>query len=444
VQNATILLKEYYHRLRLVPVGVGLLLLSYSLTAIGSPMPPHITWLEIIIGCGLLLGGSLLLRPTLAEIGRVKKAKQIVLLAVVLLFVPLVWGLYNGNGLGNQIRDLIPLLFLLAMPILLTLTTSSSSKVLRSHLIAITIAIVGSIATMIFYSGVLDLYESPARLQMLMSGVFSQPQAGQITAVGIIPDGIRPEAVAEVLIKLYDPAILFTSILFCSAGIVLLVKSWQSTWLGIALIGCGAIIAYGFMIAGLRAYTALLVLAVFGVCVTQIKQRGLYTRVLPMIVIGMIALWVPITSIIQLLMDKQQMVGTNGKEAEWLAVIAIITASPQTLLFGLGWGGTFENPILGEQARYTHSMLSFYLLKSGLIGFGMLMLIVGWLLGHVNRIGGKEPWDITRIILLVSCLPPLIIGIMFQPIYKMLSYGLILTLFMLVVPGLKKHHESNY
>jgi hypothetical protein len=402
-------------------------------------MPPQITWLEITVGGGLFLGGILLCGSVLADSERAKKGKWIAVLAVALFFIPLVWGLYGGNSLENQVRDLIPLLFLLAMPILLLLMTSSASRVIESRLIAITLIIMGFVATIIYYWGIFELFESPFRMQSLMSDAFSH----DVAPSDLFGWATLDPAVAATFIKIYDPAVLFAGILFFSVGIVLLVKSWLNALFGLTLMGCGVTVAYGFMILGLRAHSALMVLAVLCVCVTQIKQRGFYTRVVPLAVIGIFIFWTPIISIIWLLLDKHQMVGSNGKAAEWQAVISTISASPQTLLLGLGWGGTFDNPVYREETRFTHSIVSFYLLKSGVAGVCMLLLMVGLLLRFAKRIGGKEPWDITRLILLVSCLPPLFIGLMLQPTYKMLSYGLILALFLLVVSGTQSYNKTN-
>ncbi len=433
--------QEYWRQRNLIPKGAWLLLAAYILVAFGSPMPPQITWLEVLMGGGLLLGGILQSGSMLAAIRRGRQARWVVVLAFTLLFIPLMRGTYLGNSLGNQVRDVIPLLFLISVPLLLILPTSPANRIYQAHMVTAALLFVGSIAAIIFYSGVFELYGNPGNLQERMSGAFLQHAQDAITPGAIIPDEINPDALAVTLLKLYDPAILFTGIFISAMGVVLMAKSWERVLPGMILLACGAAIAYGFMIVGLRAYTALFALAVLGACVTQVKNRGFYVRVIPLAIFGLIALWPQISAIAQLLLAKQQMMGSNGKGAEWLAVISTVTASPQTLLFGVGWGGTFENPILTEATRFTHSAISFYLLKAGLTGLAVLLLIIWMLPGSLDK---AEKWgnlDTTRIILLVSCIPPLLIGVMFQPVYKMLSYGFILALFVLLFPELKKRQE---
>lgn len=218
-------------------------------------------------------------------------------------------------------------------------------------------------------------------------------------------------------------------------------RSWRGWLPGMLLAGIGAFIAYGFMILGLRAYTALFVLAIAAVCLTQLRERGLYIRLLPVFVLICILFWSQIEPILQLLWMKQKLVGANGKVGEWLAVTTTIAATPQSMLLGIGWGGTFVNPIYGADSRFTHSMLSFYLLKSGVVGISMLFAGIGLLLVHSKKLAKTTHFDISSLILLISCLPPLLIGVLFEPTYKMLSYGVILALFVLVLSSFGKRVE---
>ena len=206
--------------------------------------------------------------------------------------------------------------------------------------------------------------------------------------------------------------------------------------MGILLLGCGLFVSYGFMIVGLRAYTGLFATAFFCASLTQIKKTGFYIRVLPFAALGLVFIWPHIVSVVQLLWLKQQMMGTNGKAGEWIAVFSTISASPQTLLFGIGWGGTFENPILlNDTTRFTHSLLSFYLLKTGIMGLIALVLIfTALVLTVLKMFGPVRPLSLERLIVLFASIPVMIIGVLFEPTYKMLSYGIILSLLILTLP----------
>lgn len=120
-------------------------------------------------------------------------------------------------------------------------------------------------------------------------------------------------------------------------------------------------------------------------------------------------------------------------------VVSTVFFSLQTTLFGIGWGGVLVNSIYSnEPTRFTHSILSFYLLKTGVVGLGILLTIMGLWFARLQKTGNSKSFDISRLILLISCIPPLLIGMLFEPTYKMLSYSVTLALFTLALPIFEK------
>lgn len=426
------ILQENWEKRHLIPSGVWLVLLAYSLVAFGSPMPPEITWLEIVTGCGLLMGGVALAGSVIREARRQRPARWCLILTALLFFIPLCVGLMHGNAWSDMARDIFPLAFLLLIPILLTYSASSANSATLRTLMATALAFVGICTAITFFVGALNLVESTDQMVAMMRGGFGQVMPSHISLAGL------EEEVRIVFLKLYDPAMLFAAIFLSSWGAVLMVESWRGWAPGMILAGMGAFIAYGFMILGLRAYAALFVLAVLAVSLTKWRDRGLYIRLLPFILAGCILFWSQIWAVLQLLWIKQQAVGTNGKAEEWLAVASVVFSSPKTALFGIGWGGMLNNPILNETTRFTHSALSFYLLKSGVLGLIALLFIIVILLFQGRRLGHGGALTSSQLIFLVSCLPPLVIGVLFEPTYKMMSYGVILALFVLALPVFKE------
>ena len=436
--------REYWQQRKLIPKGVWVLLLAYSLVAFGSPMPPKITWLEIVMGCGLLMGGILLTGLVIRKVQQEKSAKWCFGLTALLFLIPLCIGLMHGNALPDMARDIFPLTFLLIVPILLIYSTSSSSRAVLSTLIATVLAFVGICTAITFYLGAFEFAGSTDRMVTMVGGGFGQIESTQVIQTTQVSEASKAadEELANkqrvIFLKLYDPAMLFAASFLSACGVVLMVKSWRGWLPGIILAGMGASIAYGFMMLGLRAYTAFFGLAVLTVCMTKWRERGFYTRLLPISLAAGIVLWPQIEAVLQLLWMKQQVVGLNGKAGEWWAVIHLVFSSPQTALFGIGWGGMLTNPIVDGATRFTHSVLSFYLLKSGLLGLFALLTVIVVLFFQGLRLGNKEGIASTRLILLISCLPPLLIGVLFEPTYKMLSYGVILALLVLVLPSFGK------
>ncbi len=455
MNSITVNLWEFLERRHLIPKGVWLVLLAYSLVVFSSPMPAKITWLEIVMGSGLLMGGILLAGSVIREARQQRSAKWCLGLTALLCLFPLLVGLMRGNALSDMARDIFPFIFLLVVPILLTYSASSANRAAIRTLMVTILAFVGICSAIAFFVGALNLFGSMDQMVSKMRGGLAQVVAERAAAQGAqgaqaelrqdkvsggiwAAQGEQAEFTRTVFLKLYDPAALFASIFLCAWGMVLMVGSWRGWLPGMILAGVGAFIAYGFMITGLRSYVALFVLAILMICLTQLRERKFYVRFLPVLIVASVLIWPQIWAVLQLLWIKQQAAGTNGKAEEWLAVITTILAAPQTMLFGIGWGGTFENPILAETTRFTHSMLSFYLLKTGVIGLGMLLAVIGLLLARSQKTVGSDPLDIPRQIFLVSCMPPLLIGVLFEPTYKMLSYGVILALFVLALPSFEK------
>lgn len=437
-------IKEFWKQRPRGPIGVWVMLIAYSLIVIGSPMPPTITWLEITMGCGLLIGGIFLAGSVIRQVHQQNTAKWCLGLSALLFFLPLCAGLMRGHAWSDMARDVIPLLFLLAVPILLIYSTQAHDKIALRKLVTSALVFVGICTAITFFVGAISLFGSTSKMLSTITGGLAQFDALHGTQVTQVTQILQPSEIERynkisvIFLKLYDPAMLFAAIFLGSWGVVLMMESWRRWLPGLILACMGATIAYGFMIVGLRAYTVFFALAILTVSLTKWRERGMYTRLFPVILVACVVLWPQIQSILQLLWVKQQAVGTNGKAEEWWAVITTIYASPQSLLFGIGWGGVFENPILGKTTRFTHSMLSFYLLKTGIIGLGILLTVIGLLLLHFQKIRSRGHWDITGLILLVSCIPPLLIGALFQPTYKMLSYGLILALLVLTLPRVGK------
>ncbi len=122
------------------------------------------------------------------------------------------------------------------------------------------------------------------------------------------------------------------------------------------------------------------------------------------------------------LWQKTMMVGVNGRIAEWQTVLTLISSSFFTMLFGYGWGYQFENPAVGGlPVGFTHALLSFLLVKSGVIG---LLAILAGMIGMVT--GFSVWWRNIRPYFLLTLILPLFIAVFLYASYKSLGFGLIL------------------
>lgn len=432
--------RSHWDAIRQLPFAYWIFLGAYSLIGFGSPMPSHITWLEILVGSGLFIGGLMLIRTALVDMRQVWQSCVALTLGCLVLIVPASIAVFHDHVARDILRDVFPLLFLLGTPILFVVAdrTSERGKLLR--LIPLVILIVGIVEAVIFWLRAVEYCGSLGRFASIMQGGLLQfllnGSSNEIIQLG-------KESIPTIqILGMYDPAVFFSSIFLCSWGMVLVVRSFKDSILGIVFLGAGAFIGYELMVLGLRSYTFLLVLSLLVIASTLIKQSGLYKRLLPIVLILVLIFFSQIEATIQLLWIKQQAVGTNGKSAEWAAALSTISASPWTTLFGIGWGGTLDNPILAAPTRFTHSMLSFFLLKSGIIGLTALFVILTSLVRQARSKSVFGIVPVSRLIILASCFPPLLVGILFEPSYKMLSYGVILTLCVLSLPSLKEKSKT--
>ncbi len=134
-------------------------------------------------------------------------------------------------------------------------------------------------------------------------------------------------------------------------------------------------------------------------------------------------------SVIENISVKTSKVGLNMRYQEAIAVWEHMSANVFHLFFGYGWGADFASPAVGGlNVTYTHSLLSYMFLKSGLIGLGLTLIYMFFMFEKLTQLVFIKP------MMGISLLWPFIIPIFLYASYKSLDYGLILTL-ILVVSG---------
>ena len=114
--------------------------------------------------------------------------------------------------------------------------------------------------------------------------------------------------------------------------------------------------------------------------------------------------------------------GDNGRFDEINAVLKSISGNPITSLIGHGWGGLLENELMygSIMYSYTHNVFSYYLLKTGSIGLGLIIIyffIIGKKTASIFNYDRSLFWAGSS---------ALFYNAMFQPTYKSLTFGLII------------------
>jgi O-Antigen ligase len=144
-------------------------------------------------------------------------------------------------------------------------------------------------------------------------------------------------------------------------------------------------------------------------------------------------------SIFSKLLEKQEKFGLNAKDSEFYTVLGIISASIPKIIFGIGWGSVFKNPIIypGIEVSFTHSAFTYYLLKTGVLGlcffiFYLLTIFKYFFRKKLFLLNIKTDEFMThKILVFLSASTAIIIGILFQPSYKTLSFGVVLLILFL-------------
>lgn len=403
-------------------IGYGLVLFSYFLIVFSSPMPIQVGWIDVVMGTGLVLGVLMAAIPFVVRNGKI--FPPLFWTFSILIILPTLIGVARENGFANLVRDILPVMFMTALPLLALFYARVAYRIDDVNLLIGVILIVGVVSSLQFYLGTIDAFGSFQKFNVWMSGNYATSSPPVIDVKSEFSKTIR-----EFFIKDFDPAVIFSAIYLICRGIEFILSKHRRPMLGILALASGIFCGYGFSILGLRAFAGLTVLAIALFLLHLIAQKKV--SVWQLILFGTVGLLIVspyLANLIGLLLAKQKSVGMNNKVAEFGAALDTVMATPFKFLFGVGWGGVFTNPIYvnPESTRFTHSLISFWLLKTGLVGFALMVSFVILLFRSINLKGVWISSRRTAIFLAASVV--MIIGLFFEPTYKMLSFGLIVGL----------------
>ncbi|WP_256252698.1 hypothetical protein [Paenibacillus sp. UNC496MF] len=312
-------------------------------------------------------------------------------------FFALLWiGLFNGIVVqgwqaSDLIRDVIPFIYLF-MPLLLVpvmVRTRLNWKVILPW----ALSLVGIIFAVRFF-----------------------------IVIGIAPWEIGTRSYFDNFLYLpYDPSVVFAAVFLPIMAIQHFKVTRLNSWLaGLLMLVGGMLCLASLMAIAQRAPIGLAVgcYFVYGLCHSLKKFIALAL----ILVFVFFAAQSQISGSFQLLADKQEEVGANGKLDELRTVFHETSDSVESLFFGTGWGGLFNDPIYGDEpVSYTHSVITFFLLKAGLTGLFLFFSYFFWVVRRALR-------NVSFKVLpgLLAAIVPIAVGFAFQPSYKTLTYGIVL------------------
>ena len=173
-----------------------------------------------------------------------------------------------------------------------------------------------------------------------------------------------------------------------------------------------------------RATLVAVVLSFVFIVFREFKNRPVHSIVPIAICVFFIAFFkTEIASIFLSIEYKTSLVGLNARAHELTAVWKEIGQNPLTTLFGLGWGSQFASPALGGlQASFTHSFLSYMLLKTGLLGLVVTIAYCSYFSRQVIQIFLKNS------LVGIALFWAFVIPVFLYASYKSFDFGLVLTL----------------
>lgn len=370
----------------------------------GSPTPDMIGWPEITIGVLLLYAtgyGSFVRVMRLPEDDRGwQHIGKIVFL--VCLPLPLLVGQVNGNSPIQALRDILPFVFLLLPVFLYELAAKKEGY--RSLL---TIAVAG--AGMMFALRVL--------MPLLLDGTPLSRWS--------LPQPADPFYLANA------PTVLFAGLFFVGmAGFEIyradtkyaVPYAFFLLFLGFSPLAAMALIMQ-------RASMGMLVGTLIFLMIFSFYRKP-ERALLPFLTAVLIAYLARdvVAEVYHSLMHKTALVGVNMRGAEARAVLDEVDGSFWSVVFGKGWGTTFKSPAVGGViVNFTHSLITTYLLKTGLTGLSLVGL-------YLFDLGRKLVALLFRLpVIGLALFAPFIIDIFLYASFKSLDFGLLLLLISLWV-----------
>lgn len=378
-------------RLKNLPASFLFLALAIVLYALfGSPTPDNPGLVEALIG-GLIvlavgIGGLRGLVDLRLERSVYLKCLQVLFLCGLIL--PSISGVYYGNDPMLILRDVLAFAFL-ALPLFLAEKFAADETI--SRLLPVLLAFAGIAFALRTLMPAFNVWISPDELLYLSNSPLALFAAAFLT--GILWKNLMTKTRHS-----------FFAVAGCLAGVGVLLAAMlldvQRATIGAVLLTLVFLAALSFVQSPRRA-------------------------VLPIVMLVLlVALLYPLVSdTIEVMAEKTASVGLNMRSQEAMAVFNSISASPESLFTGRGWGSVFASPaVAGLDVNYTHSFLTTMALKGGLIMFVLSVLMVLAALYQIFLIFQRDKAAG------LALFWPLVIPVLLYASHKSFDFGLLLLL----------------
>ncbi len=382
---------------RALPLRFLFLLAAIATYALwGSPTPDAPGWAEAAMALCLALACGV---PALGALKNAGPRTPLKLFLIYGMTVPLIAGAFAGHDPALIVRDVIPFLFL-CLPVFLVSVAGYNAR--TQHIFIYAICGLGL--------------------------VFALRALGP--AYGYLPPA------GELYYLSNAPTVLFTAIFMAGAALDRFAGPihFRTFMKGILALAVTLTIMWAMLLDTQRGTIAAIVMSALLFFAAQFV-RGPRRVIVPVTIVALLVVFLlPVFSdAVQAIARKTAKVGLNMRLEELYAVIDTIGASFYTALFGVGWGAKMASPaVAGIEVNFTHSLLTYILLKTGIVG---LALTLAWL------------WRCAMDIFIIArhALVPaaglfwaLVIPVLFYASHKSLDFGLVLLLIAVLADGFQR------
>lgn len=368
----------------------------------GSATPDNPGLVELIVAMSLLVSSfygifSLIRDIRNSSLSPVKISALILFVYGFLFSLPV--SVIIGNDIDKIIRDIIAFLFLL-MPLFFTDLIYGSER-----------------------------HKKILIFVVCLSGLIFSLRCLVIENVVDFDFNILKSASDELLYLANSPFVLFSAVALAGYGLCVLAENGYS-FRAVSI----AVFLIALSLFPLMSMASVLQRAGIGYFVFSYLILSFYyiykcpARILPFLCCFSVLIFMLIVPYASQLYDvfyaKTSSVGSNNRINEAIAVIDEINNSGYSgVLFGLGWGGEFNSPAVGEvKVNFTHSLLTSMLLKTGVIG---MFLCIAYLLCIADNFLYQAK---KNTVLFFAVAGPILIGVFLYANYKSTDFGIMLLL----------------
>lgn len=357
---------------------------------LGSPTPDAPGWVEALVGAMLVVAVAPAGLKEALYVSKEHSPSRFVSQALFIfaLSVPVMIGVMSGHDFNNILRDVLPFLFMM-LPLFL-----------------------GSLFRTYPEYGLLFVYVAAFM--------------GLCFALRALMPGSDPLHYFANM-----PSVLMAAILCAGLAISTFVQRFSVRCLGgvLLLIVLSGLALWPMIEVSQRASLAAYLVALFVIMLNVFRShpRRAFLALVP--VLACLAyFWSDVLAVWDVMAQKQKLVGLNMRIEEWGAVWNALSDSPLYIVAGKGWGASLQSPaVAGITVQYTHSLLSYMALKTGLIG----MILTGlYIFAHIKSlISLSTDW----LVIFLALALPVMIDVFLYASFKSLDFGIVLMLFPAVI-----------